>query len=328
MAAPDILQHVDEFSLIRRYFSHAPEPLETSGVWLGVGDDCALLQPSAATRLAVTMDTLVAGVHFFQDTDAMRLGHKALAVNLSDLAAMGATPRWVMLALTLPAPDQDWLAAFMAGFMALARLHGVSLVGGDTTRGPLSITVQAMGEVPVSVSGMRRDAARAGDLVCLSGQVGLAGLALRQILRGDLLPEPSAMDALEKPMPQVLMGVLLRDLVHACIDVSDGLAQDLGHILQASQVGATLIWEQLPLAGCVRDDCLMAEDPFMPLTAGDDYQLCFTVPPERMQALEQRLADHALSCHVIGCIEAEPGLRIRMKDQIHALPVCGYQHFV
>lgn len=326
MGKSELSLDADEFSIIRQFFTHPPQHA-SSGVLLGVGDDCALLQPALDTRLAVTMDTLVSGVHFFEGTDAERLGHKALAVNLSDLAAMGATPRWVMLSLTLPEPDVVWIADFMKGFMALAGQHQLSLVGGDTTRGPLSITVQAMGEVPVAIVGMRRDRAKVGDLICLSGGIGLAGLALYHLLQGQTSIESSVIDALEKPMPQLATSLAIREWANACIDLSDGLAQDLGHILTASGVGASLIWEALPLAECVLDHCQQKDDPWMPLMAGDDYQLCFTVSPEHRDALVARLASENLPCHIIGHVEDRSGLRLNVAGQTYELPLRGFRHF-
>jgi thiamine-monophosphate kinase len=313
-----------EFQLIERYFQGVG-PVR-SDVALGVGDDCALLQPSPGLALAVTMDTLVAGVHFLPDVDPASLGHKALAVNLSDLAAMGAEPAWVTLAITLPRADEAWLASFAAGFHGLARQHGVQLVGGDTTRGPLSVTVQAMGYVPQG-DALRRAGAKAGDGIYVTGELGSAGLALKA-LRGDEGPaSPSDLERLFRPQPRVTEGLALRGLAHACIDISDGLAADLGHILEQSGVGASIDWEALPLSESVRRYVEQSGDWRLPLCAGDDYELCFTLPAERESELAARFG--ALDCRLsrIGRIEVEPGLRMLHGRRVESLPAAGYQHF-
>jgi thiamine-monophosphate kinase len=312
-----------EFQLIERFFRHAPCRAD---VRLSVGDDCALLQPRPGIDLAVTVDTLVAGVHFLSDTDPFGLGHKALAVNLSDLAAMGAEPAWVTLALTLPQSDEAWLERFAAGFLALAECCGVDLVGGDTTRGPLSVTVQAMGYVPRG-GGLRRSGARPGDGVYVTGELGLGGLGLKQALRQVAGTDTQARRRLERPEPRLQAGALLRDVASACIDVSDGLAADLGHILEQSRVAARVDWEALPLPACVASYVAASGDWAMPLTAGDDYELCFTVPPER----EAELAGYAerLDCVVsrIGTIEEGAGLKLFRGGVREDLGGRGYQHF-
>lgn len=313
-----------EFDLIRRYFAH-PAPPGSEPI-LGVGDDCALLGVPSGWELAVTVDTLVAGVHFFPDVDAESLGHKALAVNLSDLAAMAAEPRWATLALTLPQADDGWLGAFARGFFRLADAHGLALVGGDTTRGPLSITVQALGLVPRG-SALRRDGACPGDVVCLSGPIGSAGLALK-FRQGESVPiSPEVLAALERPEPKVEFGLCLRGLASACIDISDGLAADLGHILDASGVGATVATERLPLADEVRRYLADSGDWSLPLAGGDDYQLCCTVPPERMDRLHGTLAALGLAVFPIGLIEAAVGLRVTRDGERLSLPTGGYDHF-
>ncbi|MDA0190964.1 MAG: thiamine-phosphate kinase, partial [Proteobacteria bacterium] len=234
-----------EFALIDRHFARP-----TPSAVLGPGDDCALLAPTPGMELAVTTDMLVAGTHFFADTDPRQLGWKTLAVNLSDLAAMGAVPRWALLAGSLPAADEDWIAAFADGFFACARRYGVDLVGGDTTRGPLNLCVTALGEVPPGTA-LRRDGARAGDDLWVSGQPGLAALGLAH-LRGELVLSGAllgrCLSALQRPLPRVELGRALRErgLAHAAIDVSDGLLADLGHLLERSGVAAELHAGQLP----------------------------------------------------------------------------------
>jgi thiamine-monophosphate kinase len=312
-----------EFDLIRRYFTH---PARRADTLVAVGDDCALLAPRPGRVLAVTTDTLVEGVHFFPGTDPRALGHKSLAVNLSDLAAMGAEPAWVTLALTLPEPDETWLAAFADGFLNLADRYHVDLVGGDTTRGPLAITVQAMGFVdPDRV--LRRDAARAGDAIYLTGELGLAGLGLK-IARGEIAFDAhEAREKLDRPEPRVQAGLALAGLARAGIDVSDGLAADLGHILATSGVGAALEYSALPLPVCVRDYVASSGDWRMPLVAGDDYELCFTLAPAREADLQARLSELGCACARIGHIEASPGLRLARDGAVIDLPTRGYQHF-
>ena len=236
----------------------------------------------------MTADTMVEGVHFLPDFDPESLGHKLLAVNLSDLAAMGAEPKWATLALTLPRCDEVWLQGFARGFFDLAARYGIELIGGDTTRGPLTITVQALGLVARDRA-LRRSGALPGDLIYLTGELGAAGLGLRILQGGTAIEDPSAIRRLERPEPRVDIGLKLRGLANSCIDVSDGLAADLWHILEASGVGATLDWEQLPLPDGVRRYLAETGDWRMPLSAGYDYELCFTVPPANGDELESRL---------------------------------------
>lgn len=313
-----------EFELIRRFFAES-DPTR-SDTRLGIGDDAALLRCAAGMELAVTVDTLVAGVHFLPDVDPVSLGHKALAVNLSDLAAMGAEPAWCTLALTLPEADTGWLRGFADGFLGLARRHGVELVGGDTTRGPLSITIQAMGQVPVGQA-LQRSGARPGDLIYVSGPLGGAGLGLKLRLGQADRDEPTALAALERPEPRLALGQALRQLATACIDISDGLAADLGHLLTASGAGATLIYEDLPLSDAVRNHIASTGDLSLPLCAGDDYELCFTVPPDRRVETDRLLGQLGLAGGAIGQIEAAPGLRILRHGESLPLNRFGYQHF-
>lgn len=314
-----------EFQLIRRFFDR---PARRADVALGVGDDCALLRPEAGKTLAVTVDALVEGVHFLVGADPRNLGHKALAVNLSDLAAMGAKPAWVTLALTLPLVDEDWLTEFAEGFWALAQRYGVALVGGDTTRGALSICVQAMGWTDEGLA-LRRSGARPGDGVYLTGELGLAGLGLDIALGRCALDAPEALSKLERPEPRVRAGHALVGLAHACIDVSDGLCADLGHILAASGgLGATLDYSALPLPAAVRRYVEMGGDPFMPLRAGDDYELCFAVPAEREAELRARMARIDCPCARIGRIEKKPGLRLNLDGRVlEWTGEGGYEHF-
>lgn len=307
-----------EFDLIARYFTRP-----AARAVLGVGDDCALLQPAPGTQLAISSDMLVEGRHFFADVDPATLGHKALAVNLSDLAACGARPLAFTLALSLPRVDEAWLAAFSQGLFALADAHGCELVGGDTTQGPLNICITVFGEVPVvggKSQALLRSGAKPGDDVYVSGTLGDARLAL-EALRGKLALPPAllaqARGRLEQPTPRVALGQALRGIASAAIDVSDGLQGDLQHILRASGVGASIdtsIAINL-IAASASNTWATATISFeqqleFALAGGDDYELAFTAPVSKRQAV-QAAADQA-ETHVtrIGHIEATPGLRL------------------
>lgn len=308
---------IAEFDLIRRYFAiHAPQHPYNQ---LGIGDDCALLHVPAGYQLAVTTDTMVENVHFFADVDPESLGHKLLAVNLSDLAAMGAEPFAVTLALTLPKIDESWLQAFSRGFMALARQYHVDLIGGDTTSGPLTLSVQAMGVVPQGRA-LLRSGAKVGDAVYVTGQLGNAGLGLKIKQGYDCNKPDLALQSFNKPQPRIEQGLALRTIASACIDISDGLAADLGHILEQSGVGARLHCESLPLSVEVNDYVERTGDWRMPLTAGDDYELCFTVPAD----FPRQLPDGSIW---VGTIEVEPGLRLQRAGVTEVLKAKGYEHF-
>ena len=314
---------VSEFDLIQRYFSAIGGPRED--VVLDIGDDCALLQVPEGRQLAVTVDSLVEGVHFPAGCDPEALGHKALAVNLSDLAAMGAEPAWATLALTLPEADGDWLAAFSRGLAALARRTGIRLVGGDTTRGPLSVTIQVQGLVR-SGQALRRDGARPGDLVAVTGTLGDAGLALRQQQAGQ--SRNPLWQRLERPEPQLAAGRALVGIASAAIDVSDGLVADLGHVCRASGVGADLELARLPLSPALRQWVQDRGDWSLPLSAGDDYELCVTVPPAAWRSAVQRVADAGARLTRIGSIGTGAGVRCRTEDgRPLTLPTTGYRHF-
>lgn len=312
-----------EFDIIREFFTR---PGHDDSVVLGIGDDAALLAVPPGEVVVVTTDTLVAGRHFPDDAVAYDIGWKSLAVNLSDLAAMGATARWVTLAITLPDNDEPFLRDFSRGFFALAEQVQVSLVGGDTTRGPLSITVTAMGTVP-SAEALRRDGARAGDDLYVSGTLGDAGLGLRLALDqwpDDTTPEDRAwaLERLHRPQPRLALGRALRGLASACMDVSDGLAQDLGHLLRASQAGAELELDALPLS-----PALQGIDPafaaILALTSGDDYELLFTAPASARDAI----AGLPAPCTRIGRITGTGTLVFLRNGHPVDMPVAGYTHF-
>lgn len=311
-------------SRIERAFGTAARS-DDSGCILGIGDDAALVELEAGWQLAVCTDTLVEGVHFDHHANAGSIGHKALAVNLSDLAAMGADPAWFLLALTLPADDADWVDAFAAGMAGLAGDSGIVLAGGDTTSGPLSITVTAAGRVPRGQA-LTRGGAQAGDHVYLSGVVGRAALALRTLNSGGR-PSREALSALNTPQPRLALGRALRGIASACIDVSDGLAADLGHILERSNVGAELEVERLPTAPCFEE--LPDEARWgLQLNGGDDYELCFTAPESQASHLDA-LADRlAIPLTRIGTIQSEPGLSLlRANGETFDAAAGGYQHF-
>lgn len=318
-----------EFDLIGRIQARASARRD---VVLGIGDDAAVLRVAPGHQLVVTTDTLVAGRHFPRATAPRDIGWKSLAVNLSDLAAMGAAPAWVSLALTLPRSDTVWLDAFIGGFQALARWHGVALVGGDTTRGSLSITVTAHGLVPRGTA-LRRDGARAGDAIYVSGSLGDAAAGLR-VARGRFPGSPVATARalrarLDRPEPRIALGLVLRGIASAAIDVSDGLVQDLGHILRASGMGAVVEVDALPASRALRSAVTSrATRRRMQMSGGDDYELCFTVPAARearLAAIARRLR---LPLTRIGTVLRSPGLALLDG---HTRPVrlslAGYDHF-
>jgi thiamine-monophosphate kinase len=321
---------VGEFDLIRRHFQHALRP---EGVALGNGDDCALLAPAPGMRLAVSTDMLVEGRHFLSTVDPEALGHKALAVNLSDLAAMGAQPLAFTLALALPRADDAWLAAFSRGLLALADAHGCALVGGDTTAGPLNICITVFGQVPQHQA-LRRDAAQAGDDVYVSGCLGDARLAL-EVFRGGAHLSAADFAAvrarLERPTPRVALGVALRGVAHAAADVSDGLLGDLGHILTASGVGADIRHHDVINSIAVSAYTKSAGGHFLheyPLNGGDDYELVFTAPPSAREGVAQAAREADTPVTRIGTVTAHPALRVLdAQGQPVALHSRSFDHF-
>ena len=304
-----------EFDLIRRYFQRPARRAV-----LGVGDDCALLAPRAGMQLAVSCDMLVQDRHFFADTDALRLGHKALAVNLSDLAATGARPLAFTLALALPAIDEAWLQAFSDGLLRLADLHDCELVGGDTTKGPLNICITVFGEVPAGQA-LLRSGARPGDDIWVSGQLGDARLALEALLGNITLDDAvlaQARERLEAPTPRLALGQALRGIATSALDISDGLLGDLGHILDQSGVGATVEIESTIDLLASRAFSTSISNRFDPdfllqctLAGGDDYELCFTAPTSLRPAVQQAAGRSHTRVTRIGGIDAEQGLRLR-----------------
>lgn len=320
---------MDEFALIQQFF--ADTQAGNPSVVCGIGDDAAVLAPGSGTQLVACTDTLVAGRHFLPDANPYDVGWKSLAVNLSDLAAMGATQRWFLLALTLPEADEAWLAGFADGLAACAQRYGIALVGGDTTRGPLTITITALGEVRRGQA-MRRDAAKAGDLIALTGPVGegAAGLAvLQDPALAEQLHDASAQVLIQRyarPESRLAHGQLLAGLAHAAIDVSDGLLQDLGHVLDASSVGAAIDLAAIPTSKALRTVPDIEQRQQWQLAGGDDYELLVTLPRNALDEAQSRLARAGLPplC-VIGEIRAEPGLVEAQNGTTLSAP--GFSHF-
>ena len=321
---------MNEFELIARFFSRPPR---AASVHLSVGDDAALLIPSPGCELAVSVDMLVSGRHFLADADPEKLGHKTLAVNLSDMAAMGATPRWALLAGALPDVDPAWLEAFARGLYALADAHGVELVGGDTTRGPLNLCVTILGEVPAGEA-LTRAGARSDDDIYVSGVLGDAALAVAAAAgraKLDAGALAAARARLDTPVPRIALGIALRGVATSALDLSDGLVGDLSHILERSQVGATVDLPSIPrsaalsrlLSGPERKlalECVLA--------GGDDYELCFTAPRAQSGRLAEIAANAALTLSRIGTITRSPGLVVRDEGgaPLAALPR-AFDHF-
>ena len=314
-----------EFELIRRYFTRA-----TPNALLGVGDDAALLCVSEGNVLAVSSDMLVSGTHFLPDADPYLLGHKTLAVNLSDMAAMGATPRWATLSIALAEANETWLERFSAGFFTLAQQYGVELVGGDTTRGPLNLCVTIIGEVPAQQA-LRRSGAKPGDEVWVSGTLGDAALALAHLQGRILLSENefvACAQVLHQPQPRVALGLALRDIASSAIDISDGLLADLGHILDASKSGAEIDLVRLPASPTMESYAKSTLGKQCVLSGGDDYELCFTAPAVRHAEIIDigtRLSLQLTRIGIIvagsGCVvQDEAGNRLNIGNG-------GYEHF-
>ena len=328
-----------EFDLIARYFDW---PAQSSSVALGVGDDAALTDLSPNHSLVVSVDTLVSGVHYPVDANIEDVAYKALAVNISDIAAMGAEPKWFTLALTLPEYDEAWLQSFSQGLKTAATEYGVDLIGGDTTRGPQTLSIQIMGEV-VTGKALKRSAAKAGDILFTTSALGdgAAGLAVH-FESDDLLvksqsshseiSEQALNDArdyclsqLNRPTARLIESRIIRHYANACIDVSDGLLQDLSHILKASKLGAELDTDIIPLSK--QSKLLFGDDKALSyaLSGGDDYELLFSVPEALCEKLQDDMSAHGLSCHRIGQLNAQTGI---IQDQHgHSLTASGFQHF-
>ncbi|MBV1873443.1 MAG: thiamine-phosphate kinase [Gammaproteobacteria bacterium] len=323
-----------EFSLISRFFKQT-DAIANTDVALGIGDDAAIINIPADHQLCTAVDTLVAGVHFPKNASAYDIGHKALAVNLSDLAAMGAVPRWFTLALTLPNADETWLAQFSKGLLDLARTYNVSLIGGDTTSGPLCISINIMGTLPQGEA-LQRCGATARDDIYVSGFIGDAGLGLHlhQHPPKNLNTEPKPefhylLQRLHRPNPRVELGRRLSNIANAAIDVSDGLLVDLNHILQASNVGATINLDAIPLSAAYRAlsfETDKRKQTILAIEAGDDYELCFTADKNQRQTIAALSPD--LNLTRIGEIVPHQGLHcIDSEKKPINYVIRGYQHF-
>ncbi|MGR5064333.1 thiamine-phosphate kinase [Photobacterium sp. DNB22_13_2] len=319
----------NEFDLIARYFEN--QAVKRKDVPLSIGDDCALLEVPNGSQLAVSTDSLVAGTHFLADADPSWIAHKALASNLSDLAAMGATPAWVSLALTMPQPDEAWLEGFCKGFFALAEYYNVQLVGGDTTKGPLSITLTVHGFIPTGKA-LTRSGAHSGDWIYVTGNLGDSAAGLALLLGQKTVDDPElAVTLLErhhKAEPRILAGQALRGLASAALDISDGLISDLGHILKRSGVAAEIDVDKLPLSPELiafepkRDAALQ-----LALASGEEYELCFTVPEQNRGAVDTALARSGVRATCIGQLRPGQGITLVRERQPLNWKLHGYDHF-
>ncbi|MDT8427433.1 MAG: thiamine-phosphate kinase [Pseudomonadales bacterium] len=325
---------LSEFALIARYFRQQQLAFARDEVILGIGDDCALLDLPPQHQLAVSMDMLLPDIHFPANADPELLGQRALLVNLSDLAAMGAEPLGFTLGLSLPAVDADWLERFAAGLALVARANACPLIGGDTTRGQLGLCLQVHGKVPAGQA-LRRDGARPGDLICVTGTLGDAAAALammeNRLAAGVNLSAQESSELLRafyQPESRINAGILLRGVATAAIDISDGLAADLVHVLAASQCGARVNVDRLPMSTAFAAAIAPAQRTGLQLGGGDDYELCFTVPAAELETCRQLLLNKGTSCTCIGEIQDSPGLHWmdgegRLLDTVYK----GYQHF-
>ena len=309
---------MNEFELIQDYFNW---PIKDPSIALGIGDDAALFSLKDGQQLVTTTDTLSEGVHFFKDALPSDIAYKSLAVNLSDIAAMGASAKYFTLALTLPKIDHDWIEEFSKSLKHLSEYHKVSLIGGDTTKGPLNITITMMGVVETSRA-LLRSGAGIGDGVYVSGTIGDAALCLKK-LRDGLVPSKEELLKLNRPTPRLELGMGLKGVASSCIDISDGLEQDLSHILMASNVGAVIDVKKLPLSESVLGYIKNNEDWSIPLCGGDDYELCFTVPESNKKSLKTLSQSCNMDITKIGDINDSKELKIEGYDGSRS----SYQHF-
>lgn len=319
---------MNEFDIIDEFL--AIKAKNRKDVIHGVGDDCALLKVPRGQRLAVSMDTLIGGVHFMSDSDAADIAHKAVAVNLSDLAAAGAEPAWITISLTMPEFNRDWLQGFHKGLTEMVDYFGIQIIGGDTCKGPLSITIQAHGLVPEEVF-CRRSTAKAGELICVTGNLGDASLGLLvaqgKLQVSDLPTRDALLNKYYKPYPRVAAGIALRNRATAGIDISDGLLADVNHISRASNVGVILRWERIPLSEAARAVADKSQLMKSALSGGDDYELCFTVKEDELDATTQALETVGSPCIPIGRMTGKPGVRVLDEDQEINISDFGFQHF-
>lgn len=317
-----------EFSLIEKYFTYRQD--KRKDVHLAAGDDCAIVKAPENARIAITTDTMVAGTHFLESADPALVAHKALASNLSDLAAMGATPAWASLALTLPNLDDQWLQTFSDAFFKLADYYNIQLIGGDTTKGPLAITLTVQGFLPEEKA-LCRDGAKLGDWIYVTGDLGSSRAGLEVILDENKRNNPFA-DQFEmahyQSTPRVLAGQTLINIASSCIDISDGLISDLGHILQRSNVGASIDVDLLPLSEHLVEFCGNREDAQkMALTSGEEYELCFTVPEQHRGSISSSLAHIGTVITCVGQIRPQGFFELSKQGQRVSWELDGYDHF-
>ena len=316
-----------EFELIKEFFTK--QAVKRKDVLLGIGDDCAVVSTTKNHNIVITTDTLVAGVHFPLDTSARAIGHKAVAVNLSDIAAMGAKPSWISLALTLPEVDNEWLNEFCVGVFELCEFYNVQLIGGDTTQGPLSITITAQGLTPEDKV-LTRSGAKPGEWLYVTGDLGDAALALQHI-KENILTEQVAIAQVQKkldfPRPRVLAGQAIREYASAAIDISDGLLADLGHICQASNVGANVVLEAIPLSDTMKKSQLFDDALDFALNGGDDYELLFTVSEDKKVGLETALSHTSTNITCIGQINASQTISTTLNKKVVPIKASGFEHF-
>jgi len=314
-----------EFDLIAKYFTRP-----TSQTVLGIGDDAALLEPSAGQQLVVSSDMSVADTHFFADATPHHIGWKSLAVNISDMAAMGAKPKWATLALALPNHDNTWLSEFARGLFECAERFKVDLIGGDTTKGPLNITIQIMGEVPTGQA-LKRSGAQVGDDIWVSGYLGSAALGLAHLTQTQTIKNEdtlqACLNALHLPQPRSSLGIDLRGIAHSCIDISDGVLADLSHILTASNIGAAIELANIP---CLEGLKTQLDKPAYQqaiLAGGDDYELCFTAPADKRDAIMALVKQHNIQLTRIGVSNASGKLSVTYNGNALSLTSLGYDHF-
>ncbi|MEW6983301.1 thiamine-phosphate kinase [Colwelliaceae bacterium 6471] len=316
-----------EFDLIKHFFSE--QAVKRKDVILGIGDDCALIQPAERQHIAVTTDTLVAGVHFPMQTSAKAIGHKSVAVSLSDLAAMGAEPSWISLAITLPEADEKWLSEFCTGVFELCEFYNVQLIGGDTTQGPLSITITAQGLTPVGKH-ISRSGAKAGDWLYVTGGLGDAALALQHIqgkVTIDSIFKDFILAKLDYPKPRVLAGQSLREYASSAIDLSDGLISDLTHLCKASNVGANIVLDNLPISTVLRDTVGDDKAIEIALSGGDDYELLFTVSEDNKVGMETALSHVGTTITCIGQLNGTGKITTTLDSKPVPITLAGYEHF-
>jgi len=316
-----------EFELIKQFFTE--QAVKRKDVLLGIGDDCAVVSSTENQNIVVTTDTLVAGVHFPLGTSPKAIGHKAVAVNLSDIAAMGAKPSWISLAITLPEVNDDWLSEFCSGVFELCEYYNVQLIGGDTTQGPLSITITAQGITPEGKY-LSRSGAKSGDWLYVTGELGDAALALQHykesvLTENDIIEQ--VQNKLDFPKPRVLAGQALREYASAAIDISDGLLSDLGHICQASNVGANIVLDAIPLSDAMKKSQSFDDSVHLALNGGDDYELLFTVSEDKKVGMETALSHAGTAITCIGQINASQIISTTLNNKAVPIRNSGFEHF-